>query len=147
MANIFANNQFHSGQYACPHSQNSLEFHGFPNSRSQQPNANVVDGGIRTEQTGGFNGFRSNSSNSWNSHSPRNESDNRGIQPEAVARANDTLQDQYGIMQTKPKYQNLAVKARRLATYRNFPPEIIQTPEELAEAGFFFSGKYNNIFK
>lgn len=143
MANIFANNQFHSGQYAYPHSQNSLEFHGFPNSRSQQPNADVIDGGIRTEQTGGFNGFRSNSSNS---HTPRNEPDNRGIQPEAVARANDTLQDQYGIMQNKPKYQDFAVKARRLATYRNFPPEIIQTPEELAEAGFFFSGKNDVVY-
>ncbi|KAJ8313569.1 hypothetical protein KUTeg_008130 [Tegillarca granosa] len=147
MANFTVENSFNPGQ--CGHQpqnsalyQNSYEFNGF----RQQPNANVIDGGIRTEQNV-FNGFRPHSSVLRNSPTPRNEADHRLFQPEVVVRpVTDVLQQQYGITQSKPKYQQYAVKAHRLSTFRNFPLDITQTPEELAEAGFFFSGKDDVVY-
>lgn len=58
----------------------------------------------------------------------------------------DILQEHYGISQSTPKYKQYAVKHVREASYVNFPSHVTQTPNELAEAGFFYSGKEDVVF-
>lgn len=60
--------------------------------------------------------------------------------------ANDLLFEKFGISQQKPKYAKYAVFDIRVSSYRGFPTEVSQTPESLAKAGFFFSGKDDVVF-
>jgi hypothetical protein len=42
---------------------------------------------------------------------------------------------------TGPKYEKFALYETRLITFRDWPQAMPQTPEMLAEAGFFYLGK------
>lgn len=53
---------------------------------------------------------------------------------------------EYGITVSKPKYRQYAIKDVRLGTFRNWPSCYRQRPEDLAEAGFFYSGEYLFFF-
>lgn len=53
-----------------------------------------------------------------------------------------------------PKYPQYALHERRLQTFTNWPDELKQTPELLAEAGFYYVGQsyfhffaYRNIIQ
>lgn len=50
---------------------------------------------------------------------------------------------EYGINLSKPKYPQYAIKATRLGTFQNWPVSITHKPEEMAEAGLFYSGMYS----
>lgn len=39
-----------------------------------------------------------------------------------------------------PKYVDYAVKQKRVESYRNWPPSAKQKPENLVDAGFFYTG-------
>ncbi|XP_061177402.1 baculoviral IAP repeat-containing protein 3-like [Saccostrea echinata] len=56
------------------------------------------------------------------------------------------LAREYGINVSKPKYQQYAVKATRLKTFENWPSFFIQKPDDLVDAGFFYSGKGDAVF-
>ena len=45
-----------------------------------------------------------------------------------------------GISVQKPKYPQYAVLATRLPSFRNWPKELGQKPEDLAKAGFVYEG-------
>lgn len=64
---------------------------------------------------------------------------------ETTNNANDLLFEKFGISQQKPKYAQYAVFDIRVSSYRGFPTEVSQTPESLAKAGFFFSGKTGSV--
>lgn len=49
---------------------------------------------------------------------------------------------EYGITVSKPKYQQFAVRDVRLKTFKNWPNDVKQRPEDLADAGFFYSGSH-----
>lgn len=44
----------------------------------------------------------------------------------------------------KPKFSKFISKEERLKTFKNWPSSMKQTPEELAEAGFFYLGYDDN---
>jgi hypothetical protein len=50
---------------------------------------------------------------------------------------------EFGINLSKPKYPQYAVKATRLGTYQNWSLSVTHKPEEMAEAGLFYSGTYD----
>lgn len=56
------------------------------------------------------------------------------------------LAREYGINTSKPKYHQYAVKTTRLNTFENWPAFFTQKPEQLADAGFFYSGKSDAVF-
>lgn len=39
-----------------------------------------------------------------------------------------------------PKYADYSVKQKRVESYRNWPPSAKQKPENLVDAGFFYTG-------
>lgn len=45
-----------------------------------------------------------------------------------------------GICFDKPKYQKYAVRTQRLSSFLNWPSYLTQSPDEMASAGFFFTG-------
>ncbi|KAK3098054.1 hypothetical protein FSP39_015638 [Pinctada imbricata] len=51
-----------------------------------------------------------------------------------------------GINTEKPKHPQFAVKSVREGTFKGWPEYVIQTPHDMAEAGFFYSGKDDNVF-
>lgn len=65
------------------------------------------------------------------------------IQPRDMGR---DIAKEYGINISKPKYQQFAIKDVRLKTFQNWPLSCNQRPEDLAEAGFFYSGKSDAVF-
>lgn len=124
------------------------DFRGFHSHGQQQGHRNEIDNGSRIMQNG-FNGFHSSPSTTRTTPSPaRNEPDFRDHQPECstMVTNQDVLQQQYGVSQSKPKHPQYAIKSLRVSTYRNFPPGIIQRPEDLAQAGFFYSGKDDVVY-
>lgn len=132
-------NQFQSHDFTA-----SDDFRGFHRHGQQQGHRNETDNGSRIMQNG-FNGFDSSPPITRTSPPPaRNEPDFRDHQSECTTMVTnqDVLQQQYGISQSKPKHPQYAIKSLRVSTYRNFPPGIIQRPEDLAQAGFFYSGTY-----
>jgi hypothetical protein len=46
-----------------------------------------------------------------------------------------------GVCIAKPKYPKYAIRATRLDSFKMWPRNMKQSPEELALAGFFFTGK------
>ncbi|KAJ8314648.1 hypothetical protein KUTeg_006798 [Tegillarca granosa] len=54
--------------------------------------------------------------------------------------------DEYGISRQQPRYPQYAIKTVRITSYRNFPSDKSQTPEELADAGLFYSGKDDLVY-
>ena len=54
--------------------------------------------------------------------------------------ANPTPSSELGIVIERPIHQNYAIEAERLATFRQWPENSHLTPEELASAGFFYTG-------
>ncbi|KAJ8314792.1 hypothetical protein KUTeg_006942 [Tegillarca granosa] len=152
-----ANSSFHAyeygpypthGQFQSHNITTSDEFRGFYSNGQQQGHRNEIDNGSRIMQNG-FTGFESDPTTTMSATSfSRNELDFRGQQPESYTMVanKDVLQQQYGISQSKPKYPQYAVKSVRASTYRNFPPEVTQTPEDMAQAGFFYSGKDDVVY-
>ncbi|KAJ8314791.1 hypothetical protein KUTeg_006941 [Tegillarca granosa] len=53
---------------------------------------------------------------------------------------NDVLQ-----LHIKPKYPKYTDLFKRISSFRHWPPEIVQTPEGLAEAGFFYTGTGDKV--
>lgn len=47
------------------------------------------------------------------------------------------LAREYGIVVSKPKHPNYAIKAVRLNTFKGWSPSSTQSAEDMAEAGFF----------
>ena len=47
-----------------------------------------------------------------------------------------------GIVQNKPKNPRFSLETDRLATFRNWPSQIKQQPEQMAQAGLFYVGTY-----
>lgn len=45
-----------------------------------------------------------------------------------------------------PKYADYSLKQKRVESYRNWPPSAKQKPENLIDAGFFYSGDYFFIY-
>lgn len=66
---------------------------------------------------------------------------NTSEQPRESDRAKN-IATEYGITVSKPKYRQYAIKDVRLGSFRNWPSCYRQRPEDLAEAGFFYSGEY-----
>ncbi|XP_078322302.1 baculoviral IAP repeat-containing protein 8-like [Crassostrea virginica] len=52
-----------------------------------------------------------------------------------------TIATEYGITVSTPKHHQYAIKEVRRGTFKNWPSHITQKPDELAEAGFFYTGK------
>ncbi|XP_041351914.1 putative inhibitor of apoptosis [Gigantopelta aegis] len=50
-----------------------------------------------------------------------------------------------GIVQNKPKHPRFSLEADRLATFKNWPSQIKQQPEQLAKAGLFYVGNSDNV--
>ena len=46
----------------------------------------------------------------------------------------------------RAQYPNYALCAARLSTFRGWPEDKSQTPEEMAEAGFFYTGMLFFLF-
>lgn len=46
----------------------------------------------------------------------------------------------------KPKYSKFAIKSVRISSFRTFPGNHTQTATQLAEAGFFYSGKDDVVY-
>ena len=51
-----------------------------------------------------------------------------------------TIATEYGITVSTPKHHQYAIKDVRRGTFKNWPSHITQKPDELAEAGFFYTG-------
>lgn len=47
-----------------------------------------------------------------------------------------------GVCLDKPEYPNYAVRTTRLSSFQRWPSYLTQSPEDLAIAGFFYTGKY-----
>lgn len=44
-----------------------------------------------------------------------------------------------------PKYADYSFKQKRVESYRNWPPSAKQKPENLVDAGFFYTGDYLRV--
>lgn len=75
-----------------------------------------------------------------NSHATTSNSNSRE-QPRGTDRAKN-IATEYGITVSPPKYRQYAIKDVRLGSFKNWPSCYRQRPEDLAEAGFFYSGEY-----
>jgi hypothetical protein len=51
-----------------------------------------------------------------------------------------------GVCIAKPKYPKYAIRATRLDSFKMWPRNMKQSPEELALAGFFFTDNYRLLF-
>ena len=51
-----------------------------------------------------------------------------------------TNMESLGISTDRPKHAQLAIEAQRVASFHNWPAYKHQTPQQLAEAGFFYAG-------
>lgn len=47
------------------------------------------------------------------------------------------LAREYGIVVSKPRHPQYAIKAVRIQTFKDWSPLATQSPEDMAEAGFF----------
>lgn len=45
------------------------------------------------------------------------------------------------LLQPKPKHPQYVTEHSRLASYSDWPPSMAQTPQQMAEAGFYYTGK------
>ena len=55
--------------------------------------------------------------------------------------ANPTPSSELGVVTERPIHQNYAIEADRLSTFRQWPRDSNQSPEALAGAGFFYTGR------
>ena len=55
--------------------------------------------------------------------------------------ANPSPSSELGVITERPVYQDQAVEATRLSTFRHWPRDSNQSPETLASAGFFYTGQ------
>ncbi|XP_071160652.1 baculoviral IAP repeat-containing protein 7-like [Mytilus edulis] len=62
------------------------------------------------------------------------------IENTARSSASNTAPMSIGICLEKPKYPKFAKKTTRLSSFDNWPLYLTQTPEELINAGFFYTG-------
>lgn len=79
-----------------------------------------------------------------NSHAATSNSNSRE-QPRGTDRAKN-IATEYGITVSPPKYRQYAIKDVRLGSFKNWPSCYRQRPEDLAEAGFFYSGNLDIVF-
>lgn len=62
------------------------------------------------------------------------------------ARKNEVNFEDIGLPKyTGPKRKDYVTKESRVKTYSKWPERLEQTPEEMAEAGFFYCGKFANV--
>lgn len=47
-----------------------------------------------------------------------------------------------GIITDRPKHPQYAIESQRLSSFQGWPPYKHQTPQQLADAGFWYAGKY-----
>ncbi|CAC5368149.1 BIRC7_8 [Mytilus coruscus] len=62
------------------------------------------------------------------------------VENTARSSATNTTSMSIGICLEKPKYPKYAIKTTRLSSFDNWPLYLSQTPEELINAGFFYTG-------
>ena len=92
-----------------------------------------------TAGTGHSGGEASSNTSNQNTNSGHNASlPSNGPGPSGNSAAS-TLEP-LGISVQKPKYPQYAVLATRLSSFRNWPKDLGQKPEDLAKAGFVYEG-------
>lgn len=57
----------------------------------------------------------------------------------------DMNMESLGITTDRPKHAQFAIEAQRVASFHNWPAYKHQTPQQLAEAGFFYAGFSDNV--
>merc|ERR1719383_541514 len=59
--------------------------------------------------------------------------------------ANELSEDELGILTVRPCNPQFAIEASRLESYRKWPSNLAQTPDQLSSAGFFYVGYADNV--
>ncbi|XP_071112883.1 baculoviral IAP repeat-containing protein 7-B-like [Haliotis cracherodii] len=62
-----------------------------------------------------------------------------------VKSTDDTTADSLGIVKNKPKFPQYGIESTRLGTFRDWPGQIKQTPEDMAKAGLYYLGKGDQV--
>ncbi|XP_052898330.1 death-associated inhibitor of apoptosis 1 [Anopheles moucheti] len=57
---------------------------------------------------------------------------------------NGVLMGEHSLMR-RPEYPNYAIEADRLKTYEDWPTSLKQKPQQLSDAGFFYTGKSDRV--
>lgn len=100
------------------------EFTGFSSGSNNNNNAQEE-----------FTGF-SSSSSSGNNNAPSKEQENG---------KDDTLYRNLGICVFEPKHSQYQSIEERIASYKNWPSNYTQTPQDLAKAGLYFTGDNDTV--
>jgi len=61
------------------------------------------------------------------------------------AGTNELSEDDLGILTVRPCNPQFAIEASRLESYRKWPSNLAQTPDQLSSAGFFYVGYADNV--
>lgn len=65
---------------------------------------------------------------------------------DAVLRSTEALNVSPKPTITRPEFPDFAVEAKRVESYADWPKTIKQRPQELSDAGFFYTGKGDRVF-
>ncbi|OWF56460.1 Baculoviral IAP repeat-containing protein 7-A [Mizuhopecten yessoensis] len=60
-------------------------------------------------------------------------------------REDKLMMEPLGVTETQPKYQQFAILATRLTTYKSWPSNLNQRPEQLAKCGLFYEGSHDYV--
>lgn len=67
---------------------------------------------------------------------------NRGNIVDSLSAGNTRGAAILGIVTDRPKHPQYAIESQRLASFQGWPPYKHQTPQQLAEAGFWYAGRF-----
>ncbi|XP_033742576.1 baculoviral IAP repeat-containing protein 7-like [Pecten maximus] len=115
-------------------------FRVIPNDRSERTrvreenNQEVVDITSTSIQTTNENLTEDRSSSPLSYEVQKNEQEESTLVMEPL-----------GVTETRPKYQQFAILATRLGTFRNWPSHLNQRPEQLAKCGLFYEGNHDYV--